>query len=58
MTVKKQRVMLEVAYDLISRVHSDICNNSNKHNLAEDTLDILRNIILLDKKLKGGTKND
>lgn len=52
MTVAKQRLMLEVAYDLISKVHSEICRSDTRQiNLAEDTMEILRRIIILDRKL-------
>jgi hypothetical protein len=45
--------MLEVAYDLIAKVHSDICNSTTRdYDTAEYTLEILRRIAVLDKKLK------
>ena len=52
MTIEKEKMLLEVAYDLIERVHSSICNRDNrKENLAEESLEILRRILLLDSKL-------
>lgn len=60
MTKAKRRLILEVAYELISRVHSDICNSTTRDDdTADYTLEILRQIIVLDKKLsskKGGEK--
>lgn len=55
MSTEKQRLMLEVAYDLISRVHSEICRTAPRGDtIMEDSLEILRKILLLDRKLKGG----
>lgn len=52
MTKAKRRLILEVAYELISRVHSDICNSTTRDDdTADYTLEILRQIIVLDKKL-------
>lgn len=57
MTKEKQRLMLEVAYDLISKVHTEICRSDKREvNLADDTLEILRRIIKLDNKLKDGVQ--
>lgn len=57
MTKAKMQLTLEVAYDLISKVHSEICQRTiinDKNHLAEDTLEILRKIIKLDKDLEEG----
>ena len=55
MTKEKQSLILEVAYDLISKVHSEICRTDKRDvNLADDSIEILRRIIELDNKLKGG----
>lgn len=58
MTVSKQLTMLEVAYDLIARVHSDICNGEmSKRDLADDTLEILKKIAVFNRKLgRSGTE--
>jgi hypothetical protein len=57
MTKAKRRLILEVAYDLIAKVHSDICNSTTRDDdTADYTLEILRQIIMLDKKLKGGAE--
>ena len=54
MTKAKRRLMLEVAYDLIAKVHSDICNSTTRaDDTADYTLEILRRIMVLDKKLGG-----
>lgn len=47
--------MIEVAYDLVSKVHSDICNNSSRKetdDITEETMEILRRLIMLSKKLE------
>ena len=55
MTKEKQRLVLEVAYDLISKVHTEICRTDKRDvNLADDTIEILGRIIVLENKLKGG----
>jgi hypothetical protein len=55
MGTEKQRLILEVAYDLISRVHSEICRTAPRGDtIMDDSLEILRKILLLDRKLKGG----
>lgn len=57
MSKEKQSLMLEVAYDLISKVHSEICRTAPRgSNIMDDSLEILRRIIMLDKKLKGGAE--
>lgn len=57
MSKDKQRLMLEVAYDLISKVHSELCRTMPRGDtITDDSLEILRRIILLDKKLKGGAE--
>ena len=57
MSKEKQRLMLEVAYDLISKVHSELCRTMPRGDtITDDSLEILRRIILLDKKLKGGAE--
>lgn len=57
MSKEKQRLMLEVAYDLISKVHSEICLTTTRDDdTSEYTLEILRKIVMLDEKLKGGAE--
>lgn len=57
MSKEKQRLMLEVAYDLISKVHSELCVTVPRgDDIVDDSLDILRKILLLDKKLKRGAE--
>ena len=54
MTKAKRRAMLEVAYDLIEKVHTDVCNSTDhSDDTAQYTLDVLRRIILLDQRLNG-----
>lgn len=46
----KREAMLEVAYDILSKIHSDLCR-SHKTSQAEELFDILRRLILLSKKI-------
>ncbi len=55
LNVPKQRMRLEVAYELISKVHSDICYYGSRQDdprLDENTMEILRQILLLDRELE------
>lgn len=64
MNIPKQRLILEVAYDLISKVHSNMCTSELKRirhsDLPEMSMEILRQILVLDKKLleKQGSDNN
>jgi hypothetical protein len=50
MTNAKRQLMLEVAYDLVHKVHHDLCI-SHKKKEAEYTFDIQRRLILLSQML-------
>lgn len=55
MNIPKQRLRLEVAYDLISKVNTDICNSPKGERpsvLPDMTVDVLRSILVLDARLK------
>ena len=55
MNIAKQRLRLEVAYDLVGKVHTEICNSpkgARPSELPDMALDVLRSILLLDAKLK------
>ena len=58
MNKEKEILKLEVAYDLIASVHSNVCNAATRvdDNISEHTLDILRTLLLVQKKLKGGAE--
>lgn len=57
MSKEKQRVMLEVAYDLVSKVHSEICRTAPRGDpIMDDSLEILRKILVLREDLKGGER--
>lgn len=57
MSKEKQRLMLEVAYDLISKVHTEICRTAPRGDpIMDDSLDILRKILVLREDLKGGAE--
>lgn len=47
----KDEARLEVAYDILSKVHQNLCN-SRKIKQAEELFEILRRIILLSEKIK------
>ena len=48
---------LEVAYELIADIHSQLCRTTTREdNITDDTQEILREILLLKEKLKGADK--
>ena len=53
----KREAMLEVAYDLVSKVHSDVCNKKcgreKTDEIVDNTMEILRRLIRLSKQLEG-----
>ena len=51
MTNAKRQMLLEVAYDMVQKVHHDLCLDK-KTELAEQTLDVQRRIILLSQALR------
>lgn len=55
MSNDKRLVMLDVAFDLVSKVHSDLCHDNNGVN--NDTLDILQGIYKVCAKLKKENSN-
>lgn len=58
MNKEKEILKLEVAYDLIASVHSNVCNVATRtdDNISEHTLDIMRTLLVVMKKLKGGAE--
>lgn len=57
MNTEKLRHRLEVAYELIADIHSQLCRTTTRENdITEDTQEIIRKIFLLDTKLKGGAE--
>lgn len=58
MNLQKEILKLEVAYDLIASVHSNVCNAATRGNdgISGHTLEILRTLLLVQKKLKGGVQ--
>lgn len=52
MITDKDKILLEVAYDLISEVFTNICNSAieNKEILTGECFDILRRICLFSNK--------
>ena len=51
MTNAKRQMLLEVAYDMVQKVHHDLCYDK-KTELAEQTLDVQKRIILLSQALR------
>lgn len=59
MNNEKRLAYLEIAFDLISKIHSDICNNGDRNDDTVDyTLAVLFKMSLLETKLKENTSND
>ena len=57
MSKEKQMLILEVAYDLISKVHSEICRTAPRGDpIMDDSLELLRRILVLRQDLKGGAE--
>ena len=57
MNIAKSILRLEVAYELIADIHSQLCRTTSRNvDITEDTQEILRKIWLLNKKLKGGAE--
>ena len=52
----RDTILLDVAYDLVSEVHTNICNSmeiNNKEELSKEAFDVLRKVCLLGERLKG-----
>ena len=57
MNIAKSIHRLEVAYELIADIHSQLCRTTSRDDdITDDTQEILRKILLLNKKLKGGER--
>jgi hypothetical protein len=55
---QKQIMKLEIAYDLISQVHTYICSSTMRtDDLAEQSLNVLRDVILLSQRLERSDNN-
>lgn len=54
MTVnEKYCVKLDVAYEIIASVHTDLCHTTTREtNITHDTCDILHDILKLKERLK------
>ena len=50
MTNAKRQLMIEMAYDLVHKVHHDLCV-SHKIKEAEQTLEVQRQLMILSQKL-------
>lgn len=55
MTKAKQQATLELAYDLVQKIHHDLCLDK-KTELAEQTLEIQKRIIMLSQELRKADK--
>lgn len=52
--MERDKILLDVAYDLVSEVHTNICNSTtmnNKEELSKEAFDVLKNVYNLCKKL-------
>ncbi len=57
LNIAKSIHRLEVAYELIADIHSQLCRTTSRDDdITDDTQEILRKILLLNKKLKGGER--
>lgn len=57
----KNEAMIEVASDIVSKVHVDICNTGTKpetDEVTDLTIDILRKLIQLSQKIRQEAEND
>ena len=55
LNIAKSIHRLEVAYELIADIHAQLCRTTSRDDdITDDTQEILRKILLLNKKLKGG----
>lgn len=58
LNIAKSIHRLEVAYELIADIHSQLCRTTTRNDdITDDTQGILRKILLLKEKMKGG-END
>lgn len=59
MLTEKQKLLLEVAYDLVNRVSTELCKSIKRgetDDLLYDLMDIMRKILVCTKQEKEGTK--
>ena len=57
LNIAKSIHRLEVAYELIADIHSQLCRTTSRDDdITDDTQEILRKILLFKKKLKGGAE--
>lgn len=55
MITARDAILLDVTYDLVSEIHTDIFNSTktnNREEMLKDTFDIMRRICWLTDKLK------
>ena len=55
MSITRDNILLDVAYDLISEVFTNICNSTeinNKEELSNEAFDVLRRLCLFSERLK------
>ena len=58
LNIAKSILRLEVAYELIADTHSQLCRTTTRDDdITDDTQEILRKILLLKERLKGGADN-
>lgn len=55
MITDRDKILLDVAYDLISEVHTNICNSTtinNKGELSKELFDIMKGLCLFSGKFE------
>lgn len=59
MLTEKQKLLLEVAYDLVNRAFTELCRSIKRgeaDDLLYDLMDIMRKILACTRQEKEGTK--
>lgn len=55
MSTARDKILLDVAYDLISEVHTNICNSTtinNKEEMSKEAFDIMKRLCLFSGKFE------
>lgn len=55
MNKQKKLIILEICYDSIAKIHSDLCNDNElcrKSDITDDAMDIMRRIIKLSMRIE------
>ena len=55
MSKEKKIITLEIAYELVAKVHSSLCREIGRNdpeNIIDDTLEVLREMLVIMDKIK------